>query len=150
MEEIHIQEKLPNAADYNRLRVAVGWRPYSEPVIEAALPYSLHCLCALFKGEVIGMARIIGDHGMVYYIQDVIVLPEFQRKGIGTRMMDQIMDFIHAHAPHNAIIGLMAAQGKEAFYNQYGFTTRPTNKLGAGMTIFWERESEQRKNDRIF
>jgi len=28
--------------------------------------------------------------------------------------------------------------GKEAFYEKYGFTTRPTDKLGAGMTIFWK------------
>ena len=86
-EEYTIVEMLPSAQDYNRLRVAVGWKPYREAVIEDSLPNSLYCLCALIDGQTVGMARIIGDDGMVYYIQDVIVLREYQRRGIGTHMM---------------------------------------------------------------
>jgi ribosomal protein S18 acetylase RimI-like enzyme len=84
------------------------------------------------------MARIIGDGGMVYYIQDVIVIPDYQRQGIGTQMMDRIMAYIRLHASQSTIIGLMSAVGKEAFYEKYGFMVRPTDKLGAGMTIFWK------------
>ena len=52
--------------------------------------------------------------------------------------MDRVMAYIRAHASHNTIIGLMAACGKESFYEKYGFTRRPTERLGAGMTMFWE------------
>ncbi len=31
-----------------------------------------------------------------------------------------------------------AATGKEPFYEKYGFTRRPNDRLGAGMTIFWQ------------
>ena len=137
-EEYTIVEMLPSARDYNRLRVAVGWKPYRESVIEDSLPNSLYCLCALIDAQTVGMARIIGDAGMVYYIQDVIVLPEYQRRGIGTHMMDKVMAYLRAHAHHNTIIGLMSAVGKEALYEKYGFTRRPNEKLGAGMTMFWE------------
>ena len=75
---------------------------------------------------------------MVYYVQDVIVLPEHQNRGIGTRLMDRIMDYLRVHAHDNTIIGLMSAVGKESFYEKYGFTRRPNDKLGSGMTIFWE------------
>jgi hypothetical protein len=51
--------------------------------------------------------------------------------------MDAVMAFIQTHAYHNTIIGLMAAKGKEAFYENYGFFTRPTENCGAGMTQFW-------------
>ncbi|MDO8673420.1 MAG: GNAT family N-acetyltransferase [Dehalococcoidia bacterium] len=34
------------------------------------------------------MARVIGDGGLFYYIQDVIFIPEYQRQGIGTQLMD--------------------------------------------------------------
>jgi ribosomal protein S18 acetylase RimI-like enzyme len=87
------------------------------------------------------MGRVIGDGGMVYYIQDLIVLPEFQGQEIGSKMMDKIMAYISAHASHNTIIGLMSAVGKERFYERYGFTTRPTEKYGAGMTMFWREEN---------
>jgi len=140
MAESVIVEKLPSATQYNRLRAAVGWGVYDEAVIERALPNTLYCLCAFVDGELVGMARVIGDGAMVYYIQDVIVLPVYQRQGIGTQMMDRVMGYIRAHASHNTIIGLMAASGKEAFYENYSFTRRPTERLGAGMTTFWRED----------
>jgi ribosomal protein S18 acetylase RimI-like enzyme len=140
MDPCTIVEKLPTAAEYNRLRSQVGWKTYQEDVIEKALPNTLYGVCAYRDGELVGMARILGDGGMVYYIQDVIVLPDYQRQGIGTQMMDAIMAYIQAHASQNTIVGLMSAKGKEAFYERYGFTNRPTDLLGSGMTIFWNKE----------
>ena len=138
MEKFIIVEKLPTAEEYNWLRSLVGWRTYQEEVIEKALPNTLYCVCAYRGEQLVGMARIIGDGGMVYYIQDVIVIPGCQRQGIGTQLMDQIMAYIRLHASQNSIVGLMSAAGKEAFYEKYGFTVRPTEKFGAGMTIFWK------------
>ena len=133
-----ILEKLPTAEEYNYLRCQVGWGAYQEEVIERSLPNTLYCVCAYHDKRLVGMARVIGDGGMVYYIQDVIVLPDYQRQGIGTLMMDAIMAYIRGHASQNTIIGLMSAVGKEAFYVHYGFTVRPTENLGAGMTMFWD------------
>jgi len=138
MVESVIVEQLPSAAQYYRLREAVGWRLHTAEVIERALTNTLYSVCTFVDGELVGMARVIGDGGMAYYIQDVIVLPAYQRQGIGARMMDRVMEYIRAHAGHNAVVGLMAACGKEPFYEKYGFTCRPTERLGAGMTIFWK------------
>jgi len=137
MPKCSLIETLPSPADYNRLRLAVGWGKYDEGVIQKALPSTLFCVCAFVEEKMIGMARVIGDAGMVFYVQDVIVLPDYQGQGIGTRLMDAVMAFIRANAHHNTIIGLMAAKGKEAFYEKYGFFTRPTENHGAGMTQFW-------------
>ena len=136
--EYEIIERLPSAEDYNRLREWVGWSAYDLDVIVRALPQTLYCVCAIIDGTVIGMARVIGDGGLVYYIQDVIVHPNYQRQGIGTQMMDRVMEYIGKHASQNSIIGLMSAYGKESFYEKYGFTKRPTDKLGCGMTRFWQ------------
>jgi len=140
MEPCNVVEKLPTAEEYNGLRSLVGWRTYQLDVIEKALPNTLYCVCAYCGEQLVGMARIIGDGGMVYYIQDVIVIPDYQRQGIGKQMMDRIMGYIRNHASQNTIIGLMSAVGKEAFYEKYGFMIRPTDKFGAGMTIFWKKE----------
>lgn len=138
MQSWSIVEQLPSVADYNRLRDLVGWGTYGEDVIARSLPHSLYCVCAESDGQVVGMARVIGDGGIVYYVQDVIVIPGYQGRGIGTELMDRVMAYIRAHASHNTIVGLMAAVGKEAFYTRYGFTVRPTERLGAGMTLFWQ------------
>ena len=136
-----VVERLPSQDEYNQLRASVGWGVYERGVADAALPRSLYCVCALVEGSVVGMARVIGDGGLVYYIQDVIVRPEYQRQGIGTRLMERIMAYIRSHAHHNSVIGLMAAVGKEPFYERYGFTRRPNDRLGSGMTIFWRDEA---------
>ena len=86
------------------------------------------------------MARVVGDGGLVFYVQDVIVLPEFQGRGIGAQLMEKVMAYIEGHAHHNTIIGLMSAIGKEAFYERYGFVKRPAEKYGPGMTRFWLEE----------
>jgi GNAT superfamily N-acetyltransferase len=139
IETCTVEERLPSAQEYNWLRSLVGWGTYEESVIEAALPQSLYCICALLDGQLVGMARIIGDGGMVYYIQDVIVVPACQRQGIGTQMMARIMAYVRAHAHHNSIVGLMAAKGKDAFYAKYGFTYRPNDQMGPGMTMYWSK-----------
>jgi len=40
------------------------------------------------------MARVIGDSGLYFYIQDVIVLPQYQKMGIGILMMERVMNFL--------------------------------------------------------
>ena len=137
MTDCTIVEKLPTAEEYNWLREQVGWRKNPEDVIRKALPNSLYGVCAYQAGQLVGMARVIGDGGLVYYVQDVIVVPQCQRQGIGAQMMDRVMTYIREHASHNSTIGLMSAKGKETFYEKYGFKVRPTEKLGAGMTMFW-------------
>lgn len=139
--ECLIVEMLPDAETYNRLRQEVGWGTYTLDVIDRFLPNTLFCVCACLDGRVIGMARVIGDGGLVHYIQDVIVEPPYQRQGIGTCLMDRIMVYIRAHAHHNTIVGLMAALDKEPFYEPYGFTRRPNERQGAGMTLYWKEES---------
>jgi GNAT superfamily N-acetyltransferase len=139
MSDCTIVEKLPQAEEYNWLREQVGWRTNPEDVIRKALPNSLYGVCAYQAGQLVGMARIIGDAGLVYYIQDVIVVPECQGHGIGTQLMDRVMGYIRKHASQNTIVGLMSAKGKEPFYEKYGFTVRPTERFGAGMTLFWKQ-----------
>jgi GNAT superfamily N-acetyltransferase len=139
--EIVLIEELPAPEEYLRLRQAVGWTLPLPEVVRDSLPNSLYCVCARERGVIVGMARVIGDGGLVYYIQDLIVDPARQGEGIGRRMMDRVMDYIRRHATHHAIVGLMAARGKEPFYERYGFTRRPDEKLGAGMTIFWDAEN---------
>lgn len=136
--EYEIVEKLPSAKEYNYLRQLVGWSVYEPEVIVRALPQTLYCTCALLDGDIIGMACVVGDGGLVYYIQDVIVHPDYQRQGIGAKMMDCVMVYIGGHASQNSIIGLMSAYGKESFYEKHGFIKRPADRLGHGMTLFWQ------------
>ena len=96
-------------------------------------------LVVMEHGELVGMGRVVGDGGTIFYIQDVVVIPEHQGQGCGAMVMERIMNYIQTHAHNHSTVGLMAAFGKERFYEHYGFKCRPNEKLGAGMTIFWEK-----------
>jgi GNAT superfamily N-acetyltransferase len=92
------------------------------------------------ENDLIAMGRVIGDGFITFYIQDIIVWKEFQRKGIGTNIMKRIMEYLSRVATEEAIIGLFAAKGKESFYEKFNFIPRPNEEFGKGMIQFWNVE----------
>ena len=48
---------------------------------------------AAFEGkQLIGMVRVVGDGASVILIQDLLVRPEYQRKGIGSQLMRAVLE----------------------------------------------------------
>ena len=80
--------------------------------------------------KLIGLGRIVGDGSIYFYIQDIIVVPEYQGQGLGKVIMKELMQYLKDNANHNSLIGLMAAEGVEKFYHKFGFITRSTSKPG--------------------
>ena len=127
----------PTPYEYNRLRRDAGWPEMDFTVSAEALERSCFAVSVYDGDDLVGMGRIVGDLGLCFYLQDVIVVSSYQGRGLGDAIMRRLMKFISEHATENTYVGLMSAAGKEPFYHQYGFTTRPTEALGAGMTLFW-------------
>jgi len=94
------------------------------------------------EGVPVGMARVIIDYGYIVYIADVIVRPDYQGMGIGRALMSKVKAYIDENiAPgQGKFISLMAAPGKESFYEKYGFIKRPNDTLGCGMTQWMQNE----------
>jgi len=137
--EYRLLEKFPSISDYRRLRAAVGWSELPPGAVEKGLGGSLYSVCVCRGEEVVGCGRVVGDGAVYFYIQDVIVLPEHQGQGLGTRIMGRIMAYLDGHAHQNSFIALMAAKGAEGFYERYGFTRRPQDR--PGMFLIWGDES---------
>jgi GNAT superfamily N-acetyltransferase len=142
MSEFQILERMPGLAEYARMRAAVGWNEVDPEGVARGLQNALFSLCLLQGEKLIGCARIVGDGGLYFYIQDVIVLPEYQGQGLGRRLMDRVMAYIERHAKRGAFIGLMAAKGVAPFYHKYGFAERPAAQ--PGMYRIWEGKGERR------
>ncbi len=75
-------------------------------------------------------------------VKDVLVLPEYQSRGIGSEMMNRIMSFLKSKLEPGFVIqiDLMAATGKEPFYEKFGFVSRPRDNRGAGMDLWIKKE----------
>lgn len=117
-----------NAEDFIRLKLATGFieRPLSQ--VEKALKNGLFNVSAVSGGNVVGMGRLVGDGAMYWYLQDIVVLPEYQGKGIGKRIVNRLVEHIENTAlPGTKIeVGLTAVSGKEPFYEKLGFSGTPT------------------------
>ena len=72
---------------------------------------------AYIENKLVGMSRAISDGEYHAAIYDLVILPEYQSKGIGT----QIMEELHRRLPVKTII-LYAVPGKELFYGKLGYS----------------------------
>jgi len=136
MDEYFLVERSATLEEYLRLREAVGWVCQDTKATEIGLINSLFSVCMIYRDEVIAYGRVVGDGGIYFYIQDVIVLPKFQGKGIGKQIMNVIMNYLEKNASPNAFVGLMAAKGEMGFYEKFDFKKRPNDS--PGMFKIWK------------
>ena len=125
-----------SAEDCNKLRNSAGWPQMHPDQIKTGLENSVFIVAAKDGETTVGMARLVSDGGYVVFVVDVLVLPEYQRKGIGKTMMGKIMEYIRGKLSEGYCIqvDLMAAKGKEDFYERFGFIKRPNDNFGCGLT----------------
>ena len=131
-------EQTPSAEAFNYLTNSVGWGTRKNSIVEEALKNTLYSLCIYDDNKLIGYGSIIGDKTIFLYIQDVMVIPEYQNKHIGTGIMENLLSQINEYKKINPDIRtyLGASKGKEPFYEKFGFISRPNEDLGSGMILY--------------
>ena len=130
---VQINELSPDL--YLCLYRSVGWDAPGLDQIEKALEGSLATFCACDGDMPGGMARLIGDGGMSFYIKDFAVLPDYQGQGVGRALMNAMESWIEKQLkPGWAVsLELISSKGRESFYAKFGFEQRPNDWDGAGM-----------------
>jgi len=134
--EFTLSFESPKPIEYTDLRAKVNWNKADLNIIETSLENSLFHVCIRLHGALIAMGRVIGDGAMYFYIQDVIVDPDYQNQGLGDVLMVNIESYLAEVITEGATIGLLAAKGKESFYKRYGYQDRTGDPLGKGMCKF--------------
>lgn len=131
------------AAEYNDMRAAVGWMDLNEELAARGLENSAYIVSAWDGDKPVGMARIVGDGGYMQLIADVMVIPEYQGKGVGAQIMYRIDEYLDSLGDNGnpVMVNLMATTGNEKFYEKFGYVQRPNEGMGAGM-VRWINGSE--------
>lgn len=121
--------------DFIRLKVATGFWERPVEQVKVALDNGLFNVIAVCDGKVVGMGRLVGDGAMYYYLQEIIVLPEYQGCGIGKSIVNRLLKYIKDNSipGTNVSIGLTAVKGKESFYEKFGF-----NIHSQGMSMYMD------------
>ena len=130
--QINYIEKTPIATEFNMLTESVGWGTRENNIIEEALRNTLYSLCVYDGNNLIGYGRIIGDKTIFLYIQDIMVIPEYQGKK--NKLIEKINEYKKMNPEIRTYLG--ASKGKESFYEKFGFVSRPNEELGAGMILY--------------
>ena len=120
-------ERVVSVDDFIRLRNVSGLTPRPRDAAEKGLPRSLFGVTITFGSETVGMGRVVGDGGLNFEIVDIAVDPEHQRKGLGSLIMQSIMNYLESEAPTGAYITLMADVPE--LYEKFGFKlSRPKSE----------------------
>lgn len=135
---IRVEENKISVDDFNYLTDKVGWGTRDTKIVTEALNNTLYSVSVYDDNKIIGYGRIIGDKTIFLYIQDIMVIPEYQGKKIGTMIMNYILEKVTEYKKVNPNIRtyLGASKGKEHFYKKFDFKTRSDAGLGEGMVLF--------------
>ena len=79
--------------DVLHLYQAVGWTNYTNQpqMLAQALSHSLATYLARDGEKIVGLVRLVGDGFSSVFVQDLIVLPSYQRQGIGSNLMKEAL-----------------------------------------------------------
>ncbi|MCR5384644.1 MAG: GNAT family N-acetyltransferase [Saccharofermentans sp.] len=121
--------------EYMELRRQVGWCEFPLEEAQAGIDNSYMITCARDEEKAIGVVRLLWDGGYIAFLSDVIVDPDYQGQGIGKKLVESVIKRVKADMKpgYKVKMCLMAAKGKEPFYEKFGFSERPNENLGAGM-----------------
>lgn len=117
----------PDAAEVCALTVSVGWRDparHGLDVVQRVWDMAPATVLARDGERLVGMCRAVWDGGLMAEIMNVVVHPDYQRQGIGRRLMELLIAEIEKLGVRHITLG--SAVGKEAFYEQFGFVVRDT------------------------
>ncbi|PLR95055.1 GNAT family N-acetyltransferase [Bacillus sp. T33-2] len=133
--EIEFSEVYPIKDDFIKLHRTTGWNAkglYTNDELYRAICSSWYSVSVYHDGNLIGFGRVISDGIYQTLICDVMVHPDYQNQGIGTKIVQNIID----KCSEKGIkwVQLFCAKGKQCFYSKLGFMEREPD--APGMSLF--------------
>ena len=87
------KKEIPAMTDLLALYSSVGWTNYTNnpTMLEEAVKASLWQLAVYHKEELVAYIRLVGDGHSVLLVQDLLVRPDHQHQGIGTKLLEEAL-----------------------------------------------------------
>lgn len=114
----YIDNKLTSSKAIADLREAVGWNRM-ENVYNNQLITSYFHIAVYDEEKLIGYIDSVSNGVTDAYIQDLMVHPDYQAKGIGTELMNRMIAELKER--HIYMISVVYEEKLKTFYNRFGF-----------------------------
>lgn len=133
--DYQILHRTPDIDDYIRLRHVGGLSTFSREAAEIGLKGTLFAITVQCDNRTVGMGRLVGDGGCFFTIVDIVVEPDHQGRGLGKRIMSELMDHIKTQIPKSAWINLFADVPANKLYEKFGFEETAPRTVGMSYRV---------------
>ena len=108
-------------------------------MLEEAVKASLWQLAVYDKEELVAYIRLVGDGHSVLLVQDLLVRPDYQRQGIGKKLLEKALEtFPHVY---QRLLVTERSEKNLAFYQSLGFVELSEQACTGMIYNNWRRES---------
>jgi ribosomal protein S18 acetylase RimI-like enzyme len=135
---VTFRDSLPGIKDYWDLFQTTGWNEeynFSMQDLAIAIQNSWFSTSLYDSKKLIGFGRVIADGVHHALIVDLIIHPDYQNMGHGSRLLNRLVLKCKDHKIKD--IQLFAAKDKYAFYEKLGFEKRPVDAPGMQLKYSW-------------
>ena len=118
---LNYKKEIPEMTDLLALYSSVGWTNYTNnpTMLEEAVKASLWQMTVYDKEELVAYIRLVGDGHSVIFVQDLLVRPDYQRRGIGKKLLEKALEtFPHVY---QRLLVTERSEKNLAFYQSLGF-----------------------------
>lgn len=131
MDNLIIKHNELTAEEFIELWASVWDNPPSLEQTRLAMEHTIFRVSVYHNSKAVAMARMIGDMGLNYYIKDVVVKPEYQKKGIGRILINELLDYVNKNGIKGTgiFMELCAVPDKIPFYEKFGFSANEAQRL---------------------
>ena len=131
MNNLEIKHNELTAEEFVFLWKSVWGTPPALEQVRLAMENSVFRVSVFYNDKIVAMARMIGDMGLCYYIKDVVVHPDYQKKGIGRLLINELLEFIKSNGVRGTeiFVELCAMPDKIPFYEKFGFSANEAQRL---------------------
>ncbi|QKY68373.1 GNAT family N-acetyltransferase [Lentibacillus sp. CBA3610] len=100
---------------------SVQWTAYTNdmPRLVESIKNSLKVITAWDGDQLIGLIRAVGDGCTIIYIQDILVLPDYQNTGVGSQLMEKLL--LEYQNVRQKVLLTHDESVTRAFYEKHGF-----------------------------
>ncbi len=133
--DYQILHRTPDIDDFIRLRRVGGLSTFTREAATIGLKGTLFAITVQRDNQTIGMGRLIGDGGCFFTIVDIVVDPDHQGRGLGTRIVTELMAHVKTQIPKSAWINLFADVPANKLYEKFGFGETAPVTLGMSYRV---------------
>lgn len=104
------------------LYASVGWAAYTANLddLERAIANSTYVVAATSEGKLVGLARCLSDDVSVFYLQDILIRPDWQHRGVVSQLLGSCLTrFSHVR---QKVLLTDDDQAQHRFYQSMGYT----------------------------